>query len=670
METKLQTHQMTASLQKLGISTNLKPGGNGNNMYGYIYSLLAKRQGGNAAQDVNEKGKTLSELSEYGYNVKPAGSDSQSADDRDTEVLNQTSGPNMVIHVCDEAKNLKQDFTCPRDLLIQEMKYFADYLSVESQRLEEVDISVHCDIHIFDWLMRYVKRGTELLDDSKVPQLDPSNVISILISSDFLKMETLVENCITFCHKNMSSVISAPCNMNCVNEKLTSLLAARFTHNELEDVRDRKDKFKSKLYCKKIEKLFESNPNCTDSLGQACYLFKCSICHRVMTVKQSCSIPCSSEQTTIGRKGDLQHKHLPDRSWDVNFFIVQLYEELHRWSLVYWRLWGLVNNLVCSRCGNTFQLCEFGQCKYHTERAQYQVSTGSPSDTPLGGYPCCEQETFRFDPSGLIKGCSARDHIVTSPDSADHKCLDDFLVHKNVIKSTKQEFQVQSPFNIFAVEEKHCNVKTSTSPVMQHTKMAVPIVKSMGYLKSTSVTQKQMTRGGRASASEDETTGDEEVVIERKSYFPDTQMHYPTGWSGSMSSTNLISPTDVRFNRKGKEKAKLPVDPTMFSKYSCKQKWDSSCSIRWNQDAQREEDHKRLRNMSFHINKQKQTEKPDKTKAKDVKEVQGGIFRKLELAFINSNRWSSSTSQMPNTGRQYQAVNAKDVRGRLRYLGR
>lgn len=28
-------------------------------------------------------------------------------------------GPSMVIHVCDEAKGLRQDFTCPRDLLIQ-----------------------------------------------------------------------------------------------------------------------------------------------------------------------------------------------------------------------------------------------------------------------------------------------------------------------------------------------------------------------------------------------------------------------------------------------------------------------------------------------------------------------------------------------------------------------
>jgi len=55
---------------------------------------------------------------------------------------------------------VKQDFTCPRDLLVQEMRYFAEYLSTDSQRMEEVDISVHCDVQIFDWLIKYVKRST------------------------------------------------------------------------------------------------------------------------------------------------------------------------------------------------------------------------------------------------------------------------------------------------------------------------------------------------------------------------------------------------------------------------------------------------------------------------------------------------------------------------------
>ena len=64
---------------------------------------------------------------------------------------------------------------------------------------DEVDISVHCDITVFDWLMRYAKRGLlegprgEILDGPlESPTLEPANVVSILISSDFLKMESLV----------------------------------------------------------------------------------------------------------------------------------------------------------------------------------------------------------------------------------------------------------------------------------------------------------------------------------------------------------------------------------------------------------------------------------------------------------------------------------------------
>lgn len=49
------------------------------------------------------------------------------------------------------------------------MKYFAEYLSTDAQRWEEVDISVHCNVQIFDWLMKYVKRGTK--DITENPKL-------------------------------------------------------------------------------------------------------------------------------------------------------------------------------------------------------------------------------------------------------------------------------------------------------------------------------------------------------------------------------------------------------------------------------------------------------------------------------------------------------------------
>lgn len=94
---------------------------------------------------------------------------------------------------------VKRDFVCPRDVLIRDMRYFSEYLSSDTQLWDEVDITVHSDVPIFEWLMRYTKRGMlegpcgeKLVEPQPVPTLDPSNAVSILISSDFLKMEALV----------------------------------------------------------------------------------------------------------------------------------------------------------------------------------------------------------------------------------------------------------------------------------------------------------------------------------------------------------------------------------------------------------------------------------------------------------------------------------------------
>ena len=55
------------------------------------------------------------------------------------------------------------------------MKYFEKYLC-DNKNIEDIDISVHCDINIFDWLMRYIHK--------KDPKLEIKNAISILISSE------------------------------------------------------------------------------------------------------------------------------------------------------------------------------------------------------------------------------------------------------------------------------------------------------------------------------------------------------------------------------------------------------------------------------------------------------------------------------------------------------
>ena len=61
----------------------------------------------------------------------------------------------MVITVNDEIRKMKKDFKCKRMMLLNNMRYFEQYLK-DDKSGEQLDISVHCDIKIFEWLLKYV----------------------------------------------------------------------------------------------------------------------------------------------------------------------------------------------------------------------------------------------------------------------------------------------------------------------------------------------------------------------------------------------------------------------------------------------------------------------------------------------------------------------------------
>jgi hypothetical protein len=166
--------------------------------------------------------------------------------------VTQASPNSVLIHVCDEAKKKTQDFRCDRTLLLSNMKYFEKYLNSQ-QSLEDIDISVHCDISIFDWLMKFV-HGLK-------PDLEVKNSVSILISSDFLQMAGLVENSLCFVADHLEEIIQLPIDMNCMNSALVKRLANKVDVELLETLKDRKDKLRSKLYMKKLEILFQENSN-------------------------------------------------------------------------------------------------------------------------------------------------------------------------------------------------------------------------------------------------------------------------------------------------------------------------------------------------------------------------------------------------------------------------
>jgi hypothetical protein len=61
----------------------------------------------------------------------------------------------IMIHVIDDSKNEKRNFTFSRSLLVRYMKYFDRCLKKISDN-EEIDISIHCDAEIFEWLLSYI----------------------------------------------------------------------------------------------------------------------------------------------------------------------------------------------------------------------------------------------------------------------------------------------------------------------------------------------------------------------------------------------------------------------------------------------------------------------------------------------------------------------------------
>jgi len=138
--------------------------------------------------------------------------------------LGPLSGSQIIIHVCDENKKMNKDFKCDKTLLIGNMKYFEKYLS-DSKSLEDIDISVHCDINIFDWLIKYIHR--------KEPNIEIKNSVSILISSDFLQMAELVEEALQFVARNINDIIQLPIDMNCMNSTLIKRLAGKLSLYEL-----------------------------------------------------------------------------------------------------------------------------------------------------------------------------------------------------------------------------------------------------------------------------------------------------------------------------------------------------------------------------------------------------------------------------------------------------
>ncbi|UJR35896.1 hypothetical protein I4U23_028639 [Adineta vaga] len=494
--------------------------------------------------NLNESQNVLSSLEKIYQNIEQCLSSKEnltSNEKKENEESNELiiskdnhESSQISITVCDEQKNEKRQFSCNRSLLIREMRYFADYLKDEPDQAEEVDISVHCDINIFQWLMSFVNRRLS----GEKPELDPSISISILVSSDFLKMDKLVIETLNYIHTHIKEILNINCNLSCIPEPLFHKLAKCFSNPyEIEQLHDKRNRIRSKLFeCHLIELLTHKK------------IIRCQFCQTIMIVEQMELIPCLIDRFILKSNGKLSFQHKIDSKFIINDWVREIHtREGNSFRNTFWLVWLLTHGDQCVRCDNYFRFIDFSNCSYH--------SLSSITD---GKHDCCEQYISKFDIFQVnirSDGCQQREHIC----------------------QTQNQFS-----NIYENLDKEELIKNQpTLQLLSH------------YTNSTNL----MTT----------------KVLEQSIY-------------GCI---------DMDVKKASLRAQWTPLLDTHPYGADVKYAWDATKSTRWNQDAQREDEHRRFDEMLRHIQSIQLTTKsnPNRTLKESNSSSfipSGGIYCRIE----------------------------------------
>lgn len=298
----------------------------------------------------------------------------------------------VVIHVCDDNRKVERNFVCKKSKLLSHMKYFNQYRE-EGTELEDLEISVHCDINIFEWLMNYVQNPSTQKLSIKI-----SNVISILISSEYLRMEGLAKECIEYIVKHIGEVLLLPINPSCIGAEAIRQIASAVPVGELDRQVEKKGSFTSRLYMEKLEMLLEEPGNS---------LSRCVYCNQLFCLSHIDKLRCLQSVPFIDYHGSLKSLHTPDNLWSNKRFISYLRQRCNlTWREIYWKLWARLYLFQCSVCAQHFTPAHANFCLSHSAPPKFAAGANA------GSYPCCGMEAVRFSVEPKITGCAAVQHKV------------------------------------------------------------------------------------------------------------------------------------------------------------------------------------------------------------------------------------------------------------------
>uniref|UniRef100_A0A0G4ICP8 SANT and BTB domain-containing protein n=1 Tax=Chromera velia CCMP2878 TaxID=1169474 RepID=A0A0G4ICP8_9ALVE len=302
----------------------------------------------------------------------------------------------LTIHVCDENRRMERDFICSRSKLLGSMKYFESYLGEAGlSGGEELDITVHCDINVFVWLLKYLN------DPAQADTLEVGTVVSILISSHFLKIAALVDACLEFVKANMAQVLRLPIDLGCLPDDLVERLQRKFSCEELERLKDRRGILLPKLWEGQLRDLIKNRQR------EGLEVARCSYCKELFAEEFREVLICPRARLFIDFHGQMIARHVADKDWEIESFVTYLKEkEGKSFRDIFWVVWGRVHCLQCSRKGcGAFPVAELFRCMHHLASPHF--------DATGGFFPCCLRPAKRFSPTATAPdGCSGREHCV------------------------------------------------------------------------------------------------------------------------------------------------------------------------------------------------------------------------------------------------------------------
>lgn len=299
----------------------------------------------------------------------------------------------VIIHVFDEYRKTSSDFTCPRGVLLESMKYFTAFLN-ESNEHDEIDISVHCDVEIFEFLVEYMlhrrDRDWEL-------RLSLDNIASILLSSEFLQMAELVNECTSYLASRLQEFVQLRVDVSCLSETSITKIADKCTAEQLQQLHDPKDRILSKLQRKKVDCFVKSLVR-----DKAQRLELCVWCDTLFMKQRTQRSSCRKSKQSIGVRGELFSQHQARPGWQLEVFLRELAsDKAVTWVGIYWYIWAAVNSFDCASCRRECTFLEWHKCLYHPGSI---VGQG-----PEAKYSCCSSRIFNADEAATA-GCKQREH--------------------------------------------------------------------------------------------------------------------------------------------------------------------------------------------------------------------------------------------------------------------